>query len=146
VVVQPVPHDESHVFFASQLVVTPFGGCVLPPSAPASPLLAGPNVQVPPVLQEQVAPEHVQSPVHVAAPPVLEELLPPQPLADANVTIKAVSEPTTNVDDLDMWHLDLNHARDAGACLGEHRAHDGRDARRGRSPDQIAFRFFVNQV
>jgi len=51
-----------------------------PPSRPPSPATppAGPKVQFPPVLQVQVVPVHVQSPVQLGDPTVAS-LLPPQP-------------------------------------------------------------------
>lgn len=71
---QPVPHVRSHVFFVSQLNVALFGGAVpVAPSAPPSPAPASPdaialppNAHLPPALQVQVVPVHVQSPEHKA--------------------------------------------------------------------------------
>ncbi len=85
-VVQPVPHEELHVFFVWQSKVALSGGATLlePPSAPPSAPVAlalPPKAQVPPVLQVHVAPEQSQSPVHDGLGTVAFPLLPPHPVA-----------------------------------------------------------------
>ena len=85
-VVQPVPHVESHVFFDSHENVALSGGAA-PPSTPASPPapLAPPNVQVPPCLQVHWAPVQTQSPVHEGLDTGALSS-PPQPTGAANET------------------------------------------------------------
>jgi hypothetical protein len=106
VVVQPVPHDASHVFFESHWYVAPFGGAAAPAavaSAPPSEPL-GPKLHVPPALHEQVVPEHEHAPEQVRSEPAA--LPPPQPLAEKATTLAAMSVPARNVDRaFDMLHL-----------------------------------------
>jgi hypothetical protein len=63
VFVHPVPHVRSHWLFESQWNVTSLGAVALgaPPSVPAS-IDASPNVHVPPLWHEQLAPVQEQSP------------------------------------------------------------------------------------
>jgi hypothetical protein len=95
-VVQPVPHEELHVFFVLQSKVALSGGTapLVPPSAPPSapvPLALPPKAHVPPVLQVHVAPEQSQSPVHAGPGIVAFPLLPPHPVA---ATAPIVEKPT----------------------------------------------------
>jgi hypothetical protein len=90
-VVQPVPHVESQVFFDLQSNVALFGGAAAPPSpVPPSPPavvpeVAPPNVHVPPDLHSHTAPVHWQSPVQLACAAATPSS-PPQPVEAAPAT------------------------------------------------------------
>ncbi len=94
--VQPVPHVESHVFFDWQSYVTLLGGAAppSPPSAEAEPP-AEPNVQVPPVLQVHVLPEHWQSPATALAHDAVDgtgaSFEPPHPVVEPDPAAKATA-------------------------------------------------------
>ena len=98
--VHPVPHARSHVFFDWQLNVALSGGAVpvdpsVPPSAPAVVLAAvPPNAQVPPALQVHVAPLQSQSPVQLG-PGMLAFSLLPQPALTPAPTPTNASETRT---------------------------------------------------